>query len=282
MKLQILSDLHLDINYRQPYQLTDKDTFTIVCGDIAGSVEKTCAWLDANVKQGLFVAGNHMFYSEPTRTLQQITQAYARRYPLTNALSFLDNNVKIVNDVVLVGGTLWTDYRLFGESAAPMCKILAEQGMNDFRFGRVQQGKKVARLTADDCEKAFHASVATIDKVARRYPDKQVVVITHHAPSLQSVDEQYVNSALTAAFACNLEDFIVAHPNIKLWCHGHVHTFKDYRIGQCRVVCNPLGYAQYGEKSGFRPGFTIDLPLDPPQKRAHKERSTPSSSRQKE
>ena len=282
MKLQILSDLHLDINYRQPYQLKDKDTFTIVCGDIAGSMDKTCAWLDVNVKQGLFVAGNHMFYSEPTRTLQQITQAYGERYPLTNELSFLNDTAKIVNDVVFVGGTLWTDYCLFGTSAAPMCKLLAEQGMNDFRFGRVQHGKKIARLTADDCERAFHASVATIDEVARQYPDKQVVVITHHAPSLRSVDEQYVNSALTAAFACNLEDFIVAHPNIKLWCHGHVHTFKDYKIGQCRVVCNPLGYAQYGEKSGFRAGFTINLPLESPQKRARKERATPPSFRQKE
>ena len=263
MKLQILSDLHLDINYRQPYQLKDKDTFTIVCGDIAGSVEKTCAWLDANVKQGLFVAGNHMFYSEPTRTLQQITQAYEERYPLTNELSFLNDTAKIVNDVVFVGGTLWTDYRLFGESAAPMCKILAEQGMNDFRFGRVQQGKKIARLTADDCEKAFHASVATIDKVARRYPDKQVVVITHHAPSIRSVDEKYLLDPLTAAFASDLEAFIVSHPNIKLWCHGHVHTSKDYKIGQCRVVCNPLGYAQYGENSHFKSGFTVDISATP-------------------
>lgn len=282
MKLQILSDLHLDINHRQPYQLQDKDTFTIVCGDIAGSVDKTCAWLDANVKQGLFVAGNHMFYGEPTRTLQQITQAYEERYPLTNTLSFLNNTTKIVNDVVFVGCTLWTDYKLFGQDAVQVCKFYAEHGMNDFRFGRITHGRKIARLRADDCEKAFYESVANIDKVARQNPDKAVVVITHHAPSLRSVDEQYVDSFLTAAFACNLEEFIVAHPNIKLWCHGHVHTFKDYTIGQCRVVCNPLGYVQYGEKTGFRPGFTIDLFPDPPQKRAHKEQVTPPPSRQKE
>ena len=126
---------------------------------------------------------------------------------------------------------------------------------------------RARRLLPEDCEKAFDKSVQYIGKVAEQYPDKTLVVITHYAPSIQSVDEKYVNSALTAAFACNLEKFILRHPNIKLWCHGHVHTFKDYKIGQCRVVCNPLGYAQYGEKSGFRPDFTVDLLTGETQKR---------------
>ena len=28
-----------------------------------------------------------------------------------------------------------------------------------------------------------------------------------------------------------------------LWLHGHVHDSFDYRVGRCRVICNPRGYA---------------------------------------
>jgi hypothetical protein len=27
-----------------------------------------------------------------------------------------------------------------------------------------------------------------------------------------------------------------------LWVHGHTHTSFDYRLGGCRVLCNPRGY----------------------------------------
>ena len=27
-----------------------------------------------------------------------------------------------------------------------------------------------------------------------------------------------------------------------LWVHGHTHTSHDYRVGRCRIVCNPRGY----------------------------------------
>jgi len=27
-----------------------------------------------------------------------------------------------------------------------------------------------------------------------------------------------------------------------LWVHGHTHSSHDYRVGGCRVVCNPRGY----------------------------------------
>ena len=43
-------------------------------------------------------------------------------------------------------------------------------------------------------------------------------------------------------FASDLDNFILDNQNIKLWIHGHVHDPFDYKIGETRVVCNPLGY----------------------------------------
>ena len=38
-----------------------------------------------------------------------------------------------------------------------------------------------------------------------------------------------------------LEPLIKAHQP-DLWIHGHTHTSFDYRVGRCRVLCNPRGY----------------------------------------
>ena len=71
---------------------------------------------------------------------------------------------------------------------------------------------------------------------------KKTVVVTHHAPSIRSVAEQYKNEHLSAAFASEMEKFI-EKTKPDLWVHGHVHTSSDYHIGSTRVICNPRGYA---------------------------------------
>ena len=47
-----------------------------------------------------------------------------------------------------------------------------------------------------------------------------------------------------------MEEFlnlILKYPNIKLWCHGHIHQSKDYMIGNTRIICNPRGYEAWDE-----------------------------------
>lgn len=51
---------------------------------------------------------------------------------------------------------------------------------------------------------------------------------------------------LNSAFANNLDDFI-AESRIDVWIYGHSHTNIDTDITGTKVVCNQLGYVQYGE-----------------------------------
>ena len=74
------------------------------------------------------------------------------------------------------------------------------------------------------------------------YPDKKIVVVTHHVPSLKGIELEYQTDALTPAYASNLDDFILEHSNIKLWVHGHTHHKSQYEIGGTKLVCNPYGY----------------------------------------
>ena len=74
------------------------------------------------------------------------------------------------------------------------------------------------------------------------YHNRPIIVVTHHAPSMYSVAEQYKNDLLSAAFASNLNQFIIEHPQIRLWAHGHCHAPCDYILGETRIICEPFGY----------------------------------------
>jgi hypothetical protein len=82
--------------------------------------------------------------------------------------------------------------------------------------------------------------------------DHKIVVVTHHAPSFESVHEKYrtVNDwDYNYGFASYNEDVILDYPEIKVWVHGHMHDPFDYTLGETRVICNPRGYIGYEPKA---------------------------------
>jgi Icc-related predicted phosphoesterase len=84
----------------------------------------------------------------------------------------------------------------------------------------------------------------------------RTIVVTHHAPSIKSNVDQYRSDRLSAAFASNMEDFILEHQP-RLWIHGHTHESFDYQIGKTRVVCNPRGYAPIEINKEFKLDYTL-------------------------
>jgi hypothetical protein len=50
---------------------------------------------------------------------------------------------------------------------------------------------------------------------------------------------------MNGGYSSELSEFILDHPQIKLWTHGHTHEPFDYMIGDTRIVCNPRGYINY-------------------------------------
>ena len=62
---------------------------------------------------------------------------------------------------------------------------------------------------------------------------------------------------MNGAFVSNLDEFIMDHPQIKLWTHGHVHNVFDYTIGETRVVCNPRGYP--GENTEWDANLMVEV-----------------------
>jgi len=57
------------------------------------------------------------------------------------------------------------------------------------------------------------------------------------------------DTLMNGAYSSSLDDFIVDHPQIKLWTHGHTHEDFDYMVGSTRIVCNPRGYDGYEDRA---------------------------------
>ena len=54
---------------------------------------------------------------------------------------------------------------------------------------------------------------------------------------------------MNGAYSSELDEYIMDHPQIKLWTHGHTHEDFDYMIGSTRIVCNPRGYIGYERRA---------------------------------
>lgn len=258
MKIRILSDLHIDYNQKYPLELEDKKTFTLLAGDISGYPDVGIKWIKENIQNGLYVEGNHIFYNNEKKPLQKLYEMYQKEFPLDSNVSFLQNECKIINDIVFVGCTLWTDCRLNG--AYDGQDLL--NTMNDYRYGKYiynygTNNPTIGKFTPYISTEEFNNSLNYIHTVCENFKGRKIVVLTHHCPSIKCISPYYRSSDSNHAYASNLEDFIKNHGNIVLWVCGHSHSQCDFKIDGCRVIMNCRGYVKYGEDKKFNPNKTI-------------------------
>lgn len=207
----------------------------------------------AKYKKVFYVMGNHEHYGG----------RYWKTYP--ELARVMPDNVTILEDqheeyegVVFVGATLWTDMN----KSDPLTLAVIKDYMNDYRaitFHNVVYNN-YRKLMPADTVYIHHQSKAYIEKTAKENADKPVVVITHMAPTFQSVNEKFKNEGLSnGAYCSDLSNLILDNTNIKAWVHGHVHDPVSYKVGDCQVHCNPRGYLPYEEGNGFLPGYYFEV-----------------------
>jgi Icc-related predicted phosphoesterase len=162
------------------------------------------------------------------------------------------------NRLMIVGCTLWTDFRMFGDNQKQNAMNKGYRCLNDYR--RIKENGKA--FTPERSVELHEEAIAYLKGYLEFDREKagweKLVVVTHHAPSLRSVVEKYKDDLLTACFASNLEDLV---SKADLWIHGHTHSSADFNIGKCRVISNPRGYEHYGqiENAEFKPGLVIEI-----------------------
>lgn len=190
-------------------------------------------------REVVMVMGNHEHYGfRLQKTYAQIAEQ------LPDNVTLLENQTHIIDDVVFVGCTLWTDMN----QSDPLTMFHMKSSMNDYRqITQFNEAKNVYhRLDPERTVADHYVSRKFIRETVEADPAQKYVVVTHHAPSRASTANQYANATMmNGAYSSSLEDIMLDNPQIKLWTHGHTHDLFDYMVGSTRVVCNPRGYHGY-------------------------------------
>ena len=274
MKIQVVSDLHLEFSDINVQNTQDADVL-ILGGDIMLAEKVLRLESDLGVRfrdflkrasfqfpHVIYIAGNHEFYGGYwKKSLDNLRAACG----LHSNVYFLERDTKTINDVMFVGGTLWTDMN----KGDPLTLHAVRDMMNDYRsINNDENG--FTKLKPADTYQRHRETRQYIEFVAKENSDKTVVVVGHHSPSYQSCHENYKGDhILNGAYHSDLSEFILDHPQIKLWTCGHTHHPHWYYIGNTLITCNPRGYegAGYSEDTGWSPNFVIDLDNMPDKER---------------
>jgi len=248
MRLQVFSDLHLEFGRYEP-ALKNADA-VVLAGDIhQGTAGVKWAKQYCRDCPVIYVLGNHEFYNHSIPDLIKALKCEAKG----SNVHVLENNAFIIDDFVFLGCSLWTNFRLWPDAREAMS--VAEQDMSDFRLIQKQKGNGL--FCARDSAKIHAASVRWLVRQMSRHDPARTIVVTHHAPSSQSIPPQNAGGALSAAFASDL-DLLIQASRIPLWIHGHTHYNVDYKIGETRIYSNQRGYP-YEKLRCFEPGKIIEI-----------------------
>lgn len=267
MKIAVTSDIHLEFGDCD-ISNTDNADVLILGGDIL--VARDIGRPDAeNIMEGarsnrirdffqrcsdrfahvILIMGNHEHYhgdfsKSETAIRDMLDSAQCHNVYL------LEKQAKTIGDYLFVGGTLWTDMN----RGDPLTAHAAGTMMNDYRgvrnTAKGHAGGNWKFLPEDSVNdhRMMKQYIRTVIENRRAQGDRsdRVIVVGHHAPSEASVHPKYQHEhLLNGCFRSQMEEFILDHPEICLWTHGHTHEDFDYMIGTTRVVCNPRGYIGY-------------------------------------
>jgi hypothetical protein len=165
----------------------------------------------------------------------------------------LENDTLVLEQVVFLGCTLWTDFELFGNPR--IAGYYATQSMNE--YWKIRVSPSYRKLRSIDTASIHYGLRHWLTEQLEQHKGSKIVVVTHHAPSARSLPAGYEDDILSAAFASRMDDFVESSGAI-LWIHGHVHIPQDYFIGSTHVICNPRGYSDE-TNTNFAPDYVVSV-----------------------
>jgi predicted phosphodiesterase len=257
MKITVCSDLHLELGEFSLVDAPEADVL-VLAGDILIAFELTylnnfsgatitglerarryfdfitkCCRLYKHV---IFLMGNHEHYHGEFNSTARIIE---ETFDHLENFHFLENDLVEIDDKVFLGSTFWTNMN--DENPQTIDAIYEE--LNDYQRIMFDDELGIRDFEPEDTIEEHRKSLTFFKKALHDYANQKVVVVTHHAPSKQSSHpRKNSDDVLNAAYSSDLDSFILAHPQIQCWIHGHTHKRQNYKVGETKIVCNPRGY----------------------------------------
>lgn len=266
-----MSDLHQEFDpmWRIPVMEGEKDQILLLLGDIGLAASpntymgllKDCS---SRFKEIIYLMGNHEHYGKSLlRSALKIRDNIFMEGGMFNFHVIDQREIIRIGDISFICATLWTSY--FNNN--PDSMLACQFGMNDYRTIRTgpKNNPYQRKILPEDLYEIFLKDMNFIFEniPVEKAKGQKVVVLTHHAPSLQSIHPDFHNGIdwlVNGGYASSLDQDIIDTSPV-LWGHGHTHVSFDYMIELTRVICNPCGYRS-SDKIGFNPNFNPFLTIE--------------------
>jgi len=253
MKIQIASDLHLEFLKNREWiennPLIPNGNVLLLAGDIVSDKKKKKAndffkTIDKKFEKVIYTMGNHEFYNG------EIDYAYPNyKKNLTDKIIKLNNQSLIIEDIKIIASVLWTN--IPNKYATEI-----SEKMNDYKliYHKNNYDEKYYNST-DYTNNINELSIKFIKNELEKNFEGKIIILSHHVPCFISSTK----NALDCAYYNDLENLIIEHNNIFLWAFGHIHKKIDKKIGNARILSNPLGYVDEQEHINFDRSLIIEI-----------------------
>lgn len=242
-KIQIVSDLHLEVSDGySTFTIPKKAKYLLLAGDIGrfSSYDSYLTFIRQQCykfERVFLVLGNHEFYGLfRVEGMRRVSQMMKER-SLEGRLTVLDRTrIDLPENFTILGCTL--------HSHIPdEARAIVQEKVQDFRM--------IDGWTIDDHNEAHELDKAwlkdQIKSINKKWPNRQIVVATHHAPSHHQTSEPKLSaSPWRSAFSTPLVETQMADwpglRNVQYWVFGHTHWCAEFEAYGVSFVANQRGY----------------------------------------
>ena len=263
MKLQVMTDLHLEFGGFYPEKVGD---VLLLPGDVcvANRFTQNDAAARKHNKRALqffedfcgqfdntyMVLGNHEYYGGVYEDVRGLLE---KALVNTNVIILENEGVQLTDTHVLWGGTFWTDF----DRKNWFVTQAAKQGMNDYQVIWTADGPFTTDFVYDLNQEARLALMDALETV-----DQKFVVMTHHGlvvPPRGELGANFGNNNMDFNFFNVGMEEVLFGGKVTHYVHGHTHDSYDYVRHGVRVVVNPRGYDGYALNPDFNPNFVMEV-----------------------
>lgn len=245
MKLGFISDLHFDLNSKNPPQqyldilnsmIKKKNLdYLVFCGDISEHYTLTFNFVEMlERKSGIkiyFIPGNHDYYTEKYTNDTWETYHILRKHPQC----LLESPVKLNNQYTLVGHSAWYDHTIRHEN------YTAEEAEKGVFEGHTIADKRYINWKQSDKSVSDYFS-KIIENDFESSDSDNFILVTHMVTNSQVFDKSVVAPYLYAYGGTNDILPIYSKYNITHSIMGHYHQRIEFEQNGTNFVCCSLGY----------------------------------------
>lgn len=286
--IKVVSDIHLEGAKKdfviKPLTKSEGDiTCLILAGDIgypmAPHYHNFLARVKIDYDYVLVITGNHEYYRQCGKfwTKAEIDEQVANVCKATGCI-FLNHDSYDICNVRFLGCTLWSHIpsdcgeACLTDNDFKNIELVKTEHKSDHSSDEdsspVEEGDKKRRrrrkhvstnaISVSDYNELHNESVAWLKHQLNQTPRNfKVVVVTHHAPSIKMIKNQYHKDPVSHLYYSNLDLFF--RKPVVAWFSGHTHGSMNRLIHGIPSISNCVGYKR--ERTHYNENMVFEIKL---------------------